>query len=97
MHLRNRSPHKKASICRITFSNENNQVHLMFTFLSSKSANALYEGHNGAGKSTTISMLVGLLSPTSGDALVLGRNITTEMVNYLFQNTFSVLVISFCL
>ncbi|KAL3755279.1 hypothetical protein ACJRO7_002345 [Eucalyptus globulus] len=36
-------------------------------------------GHNGAGKSTTISMLVGLLSPTSGDALVLGRNITTEM------------------
>ncbi|KAF9597369.1 hypothetical protein IFM89_017715 [Coptis chinensis] len=27
-------------------------------------------GHNGAGKSTTISMLVGLIPPTSGDALV---------------------------
>uniref|UniRef100_A0A2P2LAL7 ABC transporter A family member 1 isoform X1 n=1 Tax=Rhizophora mucronata TaxID=61149 RepID=A0A2P2LAL7_RHIMU len=36
-------------------------------------------GHNGAGKSTTISMLVGLLLPTSGDALVLGKNITTDM------------------
>ncbi|XP_031098016.1 ABC transporter A family member 1 [Ipomoea triloba] len=36
-------------------------------------------GHNGAGKSTTISMLVGLLPPTSGDALVLGKNILTDM------------------
>ncbi|XP_070027820.1 ABC transporter A family member 1 isoform X2 [Nicotiana sylvestris] len=36
-------------------------------------------GHNGAGKSSTISMLVGLVSPTSGDALVLGKNILTDM------------------
>ncbi|CAL9192995.1 unnamed protein product [Musa hybrid cultivar] len=36
-------------------------------------------GHNGAGKSTTISMLAGLLPPTSGDALVFGKNITTNM------------------
>ncbi|KAJ4969915.1 hypothetical protein NE237_003014 [Protea cynaroides] len=36
-------------------------------------------GHNGAGKSTTISMLVGLLPPTSGDALVFGKNILTDM------------------
>ncbi|KAF7819038.1 ABC transporter A family member 1 isoform X1 [Senna tora] len=36
-------------------------------------------GHNGAGKSTTISMLVGLLPPTSGDALVLGKNILTDI------------------
>lgn len=38
-------------------------------------------GHNGAGKSTTISMLVGLVTPTSGDALVYGRNILTEMAH----------------
>ncbi|KAJ8437049.1 hypothetical protein Cgig2_025896 [Carnegiea gigantea] len=36
-------------------------------------------GHNGAGKSTTISMLVGLISPTSGDALVYGKNILADM------------------
>ncbi|KAK2651860.1 hypothetical protein Ddye_011716 [Dipteronia dyeriana] len=36
-------------------------------------------GHNGAGKSTTISMLIGLLPPTSGDALVFGKNIITDM------------------
>ncbi|KAH9296106.1 hypothetical protein KI387_039694, partial [Taxus chinensis] len=36
-------------------------------------------GHNGAGKSTTISMLVGLLPPSSGDALVFGKNILTDM------------------
>ncbi|CAH8265610.1 unnamed protein product [Arabidopsis lyrata] len=36
-------------------------------------------GHNGAGKSTTISMLVGLLPPTSGDALILGNSIITNM------------------
>ncbi|XP_077241690.1 ATP-binding cassette A1 isoform X2 [Tasmannia lanceolata] len=36
-------------------------------------------GHNGAGKSTTISMLVGLLPPTSGDALVFGKSIRTDM------------------
>ncbi len=34
-------------------------------------------GHNGAGKSTTIAMLTGLVAPTAGDATVGGASITT--------------------
>lgn len=37
-----------------------------------------YLGANGAGKSTTIRMLCGLLDPTSGDAVVAGHRISRE-------------------
>ena len=36
-------------------------------------------GHNGAGKTTTISMLLGLFPPTSGDAVINGYSILTDM------------------
>ena len=36
-------------------------------------------GHNGAGKSTTISMLSGLTPPTAGDAWAYGSSITTDL------------------
>lgn len=35
-------------------------------------------GHNGAGKSTTLKMIVGLVSPTSGNVEVMGRDMAKE-------------------
>lgn len=36
-------------------------------------------GHNGAGKSTTMSMLTGLYQPTSGTAFIKGKDIRTDI------------------
>lgn len=36
-------------------------------------------GHNGAGKTTTISMVTGLIAPSGGQAIVRGKDISTEM------------------
>ena len=38
-------------------------------------------GHNGAGKSTAISMLTGLFHADSGDAFIKGHSITTDMIS----------------
>lgn len=38
-------------------------------------------GHNGAGKTTVISMLTGLLSPTEGEAQVFGHDIFSDITN----------------
>jgi ABC-2 type transport system ATP-binding protein len=37
-------------------------------------------GHNGAGKSTTLKMIAGLVAPTTGTICVLGRNLQKESV-----------------
>lgn len=42
-----------------------------------KGAICAFMGHNGAGKSTTVNMLTGLLTPTSGDAMVAGLSVAT--------------------
>ena len=36
-------------------------------------------GHNGAGKTTAIYMLTGMLNMTSGDALIYGKSVRKEI------------------
>jgi ATP-binding cassette subfamily A (ABC1) protein 3 len=38
-------------------------------------------GHNGAGKTTVISMLTGLLSPTEGEAQVFGHDVFSDITS----------------
>jgi ATP-binding cassette subfamily A (ABC1) protein 3 len=35
-------------------------------------------GHNGAGKTTVINMLTGMIKPTSGDAVIYGNSLLTD-------------------
>jgi ABC-2 type transport system ATP-binding protein len=44
-------------------------------------------GQNGAGKSTTIKMLLGMVRPTCGDGMVLGRRITDVKENREMRQT----------
>ena len=41
-----------------------------------------YVGHNGAGKSTTVKMMIGLLQPTSGRILYDGRSILDDLPGF---------------
>lgn len=43
-------------------------------------------GHNGAGKSTTMSMLTGLFPPTTGTALVNGFDIRKDIQGTLLDS-----------
>jgi ABC-2 type transport system ATP-binding protein len=45
-------------------------------------------GGNGAGKTTTIAMLMGLVTPTSGQALVLGADMARERYKVLHRMNF---------
>lgn len=56
---------ERTAVDRLSFSIEQGEL---FSLL----------GQNGAGKTTTIRMLSGLLRPTAGDALLMGKSIVTD-------------------
>ena len=56
---------ERTAVDRLSFSIEQGEL---FSLL----------GQNGAGKTTTIRMLSGLLRPTEGDALLMGKSIVTD-------------------
>jgi hypothetical protein len=39
----------------------------------------LHKGHNGAGKTSTLNMLMGAFRPTSGDAMLFGRSAASDI------------------
>ncbi|XP_015840360.1 phospholipid-transporting ATPase ABCA3 isoform X2 [Tribolium castaneum] len=59
---------KKTAVNNLTLTIYGNQITVLL-------------GHNGAGKTTTMSMLIGIIPPTSGIAMILGRDIQTNMKN----------------
>lgn len=63
---------------RKVFGNKKTAVRDMYLNMYENHITVLL-GHNGAGKTTTMSMLTGILTPTSGTALVGGYDIRTEM------------------
>lgn len=48
------------------------------SFTASDGAITGFIGHNGAGKSTTIKAITGVIKPTEGEILLNGRNIQTD-------------------
>ncbi len=42
-------------------------------------ANFSKQGHNGAGKTSTLNMLMGSFLPTSGDAMLFGRSVSSDI------------------
>lgn len=48
------------------------------SFTASDGAITGFIGHNGAGKSTTIKAITGVIKPTEGEILLNGRNIQTN-------------------
>src|SRR5258707_14746935 len=49
--------------------------------LVSRNRITAFLGRNGAGKSTTIKMLLGMIRPTAGSGTVLGKQITSAVEN----------------
>lgn len=46
-------------------------------------------GPNGAGKTTTINMILGVLEPTSGSVIILGKNIARNRANVMPHTNFA--------
>jgi phospholipid/cholesterol/gamma-HCH transport system ATP-binding protein len=64
------------SICHLYQSFGSNRVLNDFNFELNKGENVAVLGKSGSGKSVLIKCIIGLLTPDSGDIIVLGENVT---------------------
>ena len=74
----NRLMHSKVRyVAKLKFGCPNSKTN--FYFQAYKGQITALLGHNGAGKSTTMNVLTGMLSPSDGSAQINGFNIGNEM------------------
>lgn len=66
MHLSKQYPNGKKAVKDLSVSMYNSQIFVLL-------------GHNGAGKTSTISMLTGMIEFSQGEATAFGKNVKTEM------------------
>jgi ATP-binding cassette subfamily A (ABC1) protein 3 len=75
---KNKFPGIKIKNLRRVYSNEKIAVHNLDLNIFEDQITVLL-GHNGAGKTTTFAMLTGMISPTSGTAIVNGKDIRMDI------------------
>ena len=75
----------KVEVNNLTKKFNNTEVVKNITFLIEKNKTLGLLGPNGCGKTTSIGMMLGLISPTSGSVFIDGKDINKSEKNFLLS------------